>query len=281
MRNRSHAICTQQLIVQEVCYISCSFAVFQCCDHICRNYQPATGEVQNTHTVFHLGQRFGVDHPFGIGRLGQMQGDIIAVRVNFIQRTGVAHAAGKSPGSIYRQIRVIAKHSHAQCFSRIGNQNTNGTQADNAQGFTGNFGANKCRFTFFHQFAYLLAFAFQAAGPINALGDFAGGQQQAAEHQFFYCICIGARGIEDHNALLAALFKRDIIDTSARSGNCQQLLGQLHVMHSGRTDQNGICLSQVGSDCIVLPKTVGTDGADFIQAMNSIHITDSPFQTVP
>ena len=84
--------------------------------------------------------------------------------------------------------------------------------------------------------ADLVAVACEGLYPVCAADDVTGGQQQTAQNQFLYGICVCARGVEYDNALFRALLERDVVDTGAGTGDALESLRELQIVQLGRTN---------------------------------------------
>ena len=82
---------------------------------------------------------------------------------------------------------------------------------------------------------------------------------------------VGARGVEDHDALFRAGGQGDVVDTGAGPGYGQQVFRQLHFMHIGAADGDGITGVQIIGEGIVVCPQGGTLGRNFVQIMDTIH----------
>ena len=83
----------------------------------------------------------GVDHAAGLGGLGHVKGDVVAVFVNGLQVHGPVDEPGQGQRRVHRQEGVVAVHGHAQFGGDVGHLYADGAQADDAQGLPHELGA--------------------------------------------------------------------------------------------------------------------------------------------
>ena len=67
-------------------------------------------EIQDAHVILHLCNALCIDHFLCIRGKRHMQGDIIAVRIDFIQCLSVLGRAGEAPRRVHAQIRLSLLH---------------------------------------------------------------------------------------------------------------------------------------------------------------------------
>ena len=87
--------------------------------------------------MLHHLDRLGVDHPLGLGRGGDVQGDEIAVLIDLLEAVGVLDAAGDVPRVLDRQVGVVAPHLHVEVAGEVGDAGADRAQADHAEALAG------------------------------------------------------------------------------------------------------------------------------------------------
>lgn len=240
MRHGDDSGNTEKGIFRKVGNVRGNLAFAKSGNHVFGVNQSAAGKVEDADSVFHLGDGLGTDGISGVIIQRNMDGDVVTVRKDLIDIGGVVNGAGKVPGGIDGEIRVIAVNLHAEAFGCVGNQDTDGTEADYAELFALNFRSLKGGFAFFNLLAVLVAAALEGVGKVNSRNDFTGGEKQSADDKLFYGIGVGTRGVKDNNAFLCALVNRNVVCAGAGTGNGEKALRKLHVMHFGRADNDGI-----------------------------------------
>ena len=158
----------------------------------------------------------------------------------------------------------------------VGHLDANGAQADHTQGLAPQFRAHKLALALFHQRAHRVALALEPGGPGQRRGQVAAGQHQPADGQFGHRVAVGARGVKDHNALLAAFVQGNIVHPRARPGDGQQAVGQGHIMHLGAAHQDTLGLVAV----VVHPEKIGRElgkprGRDAVEGLDGKHAPHS------
>ena len=226
----------QQLLGSKVGHVASNLAGFQTCDDGILVAQTVAGEVENANAVLHLCDAFLADNAAGGIHQRNVYGDVVRLFKDVVEVCGINYAALDVQSSIDRQIRVIADDIHAQLDGSVCHADTDGTQADDAQRLACDFWTGKVRLALFSQCADLVAVACEGLYPVCAADDVTGGQQQTAQNQFLYGICVCARGVEYDNALFRALLERDVVDTGAGTGDALESLRELQIVQLGRTN---------------------------------------------
>ena len=159
---------------------------------------------------------------------------------------------------------VKADNVHADGNGNICNQNTDSAQADNAEGLAGDFGTDELALALFDLFAHLVAGALEGLCPLNALDYLTGSEQQTGENQLLDRVGVGAGGVEHADALLGALVLGNIVGACAGSGDSEQVVAELHVVHGSGANQNRVGILHVVAAGVVVAEALGADGGDFI-----------------
>ena len=200
-----------------------------------------------------------------------MDGDIIAVCEDLIQLGNVLDRTGERKRTVNRQIRVIAPYLHIQANRRIGYLDADRTQADDAQLLARDFRAGIGCLALFGRRTDIRR-AGKRLDPVGALHHLAGSQQQRAHNQFLYRVCICARGVEHHDALLGAAVERDIVHTCARTCDALEVLGELHVVQLGRTHENRVVILKIlRAGVLGRVEIVQADLGNFIVKLYVVH----------
>ena len=134
------------------------------------------------------------------------------------------------PSGFQCQEGVIANNVHTQVQSGICHQYANGTQTDDADGFSRDFGTDELLFASFYGFFHVFI-ACQSLYPLSAVDDAAGGYQETCQHQFFYGVGIGTGGIEYGNPHFCAFVNGNVVGACTCAGYPQQVVVELHAVH--------------------------------------------------
>ena len=81
--------------------------------HGCLVHQRVAREVEHDDVAFHLGDRLRADHTDRVRQRGNVDGQVIAGRVDVVQVGDVVYRARHAPGSVNRHERVVAVDIHA------------------------------------------------------------------------------------------------------------------------------------------------------------------------
>jgi hypothetical protein len=102
--------------------------------------------------------------------------------------------------------------------------------------------------------------------------DAARGQQHAGHDQFLHRVGVGARCVEHHDAQLAVLGNRHVVDACAGTRHGQQRLGHRHALQLLAAQQEGIGVADVAADFIGLArKPVQALDRDLIVGSDFVH----------
>ena len=229
----------QQLFGGKVGHVGGDLAAFQRVQDGRVVHQLAPGVVQHLDAVLAQGQGLGVDGVPGGGQVGHVDGQVVAQGQHIVQVDAVVDPAAQVPGGVDGDVGVVAVHLHAQGQGAVGHAGADGPQADDAQGLAGDLVAHKLLFALFHVL-------FQAGVPGQALHPGRRGRHvaaagdQHAHHQLGHGVGVGAGGVKDHDALLAAPFQGDVVDPRAGPGDGQQVVLKIGVQQIGAAHQDAV-----------------------------------------
>ena len=280
MRCCNNALCVAGLFVREIGAVASNLTRSQCCQHIIIVDQFATSIVQYPYAILHLCDGFRIDHALGIVVERNVNRQIICCCKNAVRILDNLYCRIQAKCCTNGQERVCSDNLHAQCDGCIGNQCTNCTQTDNAEGLALDFRACKLALAFFNQLCNAF-FVFQRMCPSDCLRNLSGGQQQSGQNQFLNCVCVCTRCIEYTDACFCTTVNRNIIRTSTCSCNCQQVAAKSHIVHGCTPYHNGIRIfSGIRYGISSGIKPLCSSSCDFIQCLNSIHDSLRPFPVV-
>ena len=150
-----------------------------------------------------------------------MNCDEITLFVNIFYCQHMFYFCRNIPCCIDRQIRIITKHIHAQCYRRIGNLHTDGSKSDDTKFFSFDFSSCKCFFCFLGSFCNSCIF-FIRFYPVDTTRNITACQKHSCDYKLFYTIGIGTRCIEYNDSLICAFLQRNIVNACTCTGYCQQ-----------------------------------------------------------
>ena len=198
-------------------------------------------EVQKNDSIFHLCESLTVDHLACVVCKRYMDGDVIALAVDLIQRFAVFDGSGQVPCCINGDERVISVDFHSKMCCRVCNHGSNRTKSDNTQFLTADLTSCKLFFLFLSQFVDVF-FVFFMCYPLNTSNDITRSKEHSCKNKFLNTICICARCIEYYDTVLCTLLNRNVVDTCACTCDNLDILRDLHIMHLGTSYQNCICI---------------------------------------
>ena len=207
-----------------------------------------------------------------------MDGDIVALLVNFVHAGDVLHIPVQHPGGVHRYVGVVAVDFHTQGSGRVGHLGSDGAQADNAQLLTLDLTAREGFLALLSGLGNVLVVRV-APAPLDAPDQIPGGDQHAGQHHFLHAVGICPGGVEHHDALLGAGVQGNVVDSGSGSGHGQQTLRQLHLMHVGAAHQNALRLPNAVGHHVVLGQAVCAALGNIVQAMDLFHNLLSSFNT--
>ena len=173
-----------------------------------------------------------------------MNGDDIALFINFLHIQYMLYIPAQIPGRIHRHIRIITIHFHSQMFGHICHLDTDSPQADDTKLLTLNLGTCKVFLGLLRIFRDILI-GHIFLHPFNTSRYITGCQQHTCYHKFFHTIRISTRCIKNHNTFLGTLIQWNIIDARSCTRNGNQTLRQFHIMHRRTSDQDAIGLRHI------------------------------------
>ena len=101
--------------------------------------------------------------------------------------------------------------------------------------------------------------------PLRAAQNVSGGNEHRRQDQLFYRVGVGARGVEDDNAVLTAPVDGDIVGAGPRAGDGPERFWKFVVVHGGGAHQDTVLVGYVGTHLKAgLVKLVQTYAGDFI-----------------
>ena len=225
------------------------------------------------HAVFHLGDGAFAEHAAGNVGEGYVHGDVIRGAVDLIHGGGTLDGAAERPGAFHADEGVVTDDVHAQALrGGVGHDGADGAQTDHAQRLSADFGTGELGLALFDQLGNLRALSVQSARPVDAAGHVTAAQHQAADDQLGHGVGVGAGGVENHDAAPGALVDGDVVGTRARARDGQQAVGQVHVMHGGRANQNAVRHGLLlGNEIALGGQALMDDVGNIVERLNLIH----------
>ena len=168
-----------------------------------------------------------------------MDGDDIAGGVDFLRGLHALDVTVQIPGRLYGDMGVAAVDLHAQLSGPVGKRAADVAQTDNAQLLAGNLVTGKPGLALLHQLGNV-GVILDGLHPVDAADDVPAAQQHTAQGQLHDAAGVSAGGVEDHDAAVCAGGQGNVVDAGPGPGNCQQVLGQLHVVHIGAAKDDAV-----------------------------------------
>ena len=271
MRNDNDIFLAENGVVAEIGHILGDLAALERIKECLAVDKTVAAVVENADAVAHFGNHLSVYHILGVGKQRHVNGEVIAVDHNILVATHDFDSGIELCLVGFAEEGVKADNIHADCNGNIRHQNTDSAQADNAEGFAGDLGTDELALALFDLFAHLVAAALEGLCPLNALDYLSRSEQQTGEDQLLDRVGVGAGCVENANALLGALVLGDIVGACAGSGNSEQIVAELHVVHGSGANQNRIGILHVVAAGVVVAEALGADGCDFIQGQYIVH----------
>jgi hypothetical protein len=107
---------------------------------------------------------------------------------------------------------------------------------------------------------------------VHAVDDAARAEQHAGHHQFLDGVGVGARGVEDDDALLAVLGDRHVVDAGAGARDGQQRLGHFDALQLLAAQEKGVGVGDVAADFIGLDaETIQALDRDLVVGSDLVH----------
>ncbi len=100
--------------------------------------QPTTRDVDDERRGLHERELLGADHAGGLGRLGHVHGDEVALAQHLVEREQFDLQLLCAGG---RDVRVVSDHAHAERAQALGDQRADAAESDDADGLLEQLGA--------------------------------------------------------------------------------------------------------------------------------------------
>ena len=242
---------------REVRHIMLHLSGHQRINHGLFIYQQVSCEIQDYHAFLHQAYGIGIDHAYRVCGSRHMDGNEVALFIQFIYRLRMDNIPGQPPCRINGYVWIIAIDIHSQMHGRIGHQHADSSKSDDSQLLSFQFAACECFLGFFRLF-YDVAVFFVFLHPVDAANDVSGSQQHSRDHQFLHAVGVSPRRIEYHNALFCAFIKRDIVHPRACSCYGLYFWSELHLMHVRASYKDGIRILRISSRRIIFRKLFHT-----------------------
>ena len=114
-------------------------------------YKKVSCKIKEYHTVFHFFESFFINHLFCAVKKRHMNGNIITLRINFVQSFAVVYGSGKIPGCVNGYVRVVSIYVHAKTGSCVCYHCADCAKSDDSQLLSADLAAGKLFFLFFRQ----------------------------------------------------------------------------------------------------------------------------------
>ena len=259
----SRSSCNQR--VCKVCYIFLNLSAVKCSDQCFFIYKKISRKVQKYNTVFHLCESLFVYHLASIISKWYMNGDVIALAVDLIQRFAVFDGSGKIPCRINGNKRIVSINFHTKMCCRVCNHGTDRTKANDTKLFTADLTSCKLLFLLFCQFVDVF-FVFFMCYPLDTTNDITGSKKHTCKDKFFDTICICSRCIKYNNTFFCTHVNRNVVDTCTCTCDNFDILREFHVMHFCTSYQNRIGIVQVFCLFVFFTKQAETCLGNWIEA---------------
>ena len=252
-----------ELIGGEVGDVALQLAAFQGFQHGVGVHQLAARVVDEHAPVLHLGDVFGVEHALGRGG----QGDVYGHKVRLLQQGGQVrhvHAVIQVQRAADGEVRVVADDVHAQLHGGVCHHHADGAQADDAQRLAQHFMADEGRLALFHRFGNAFG-ALERLDPFDGVHDLAPAEEELADDQLFDGVGVGARGVEDDDALLRAGGDGDVVGARARTRHREELFSQRVFVHVEAAQHDAVGVFYLFGKDVAFGEFFICDFADLVQ----------------
>ena len=266
MRRNNDIFYSRNRRVGKIRHVTLYLARVQCLDHSLFIDQNVSCIVQNYHSVLHHLNGFPADHSPGAVCQRNVDSNKITIPINVIDVLNMMNGAGKIPGSVYGNKRIIAIDIHPKVCRRVGHLLSDGAKADNSQLFPADFAAGELLFLFFRQFSHIRIILL-AVYPLDASDNISGGKKHSCQNQLLDTVGICSGCIKNNNSLIRTAVKRNVIDSGTRAADCQELARQFHIQHFCAADQYRVRLIKIIRLSVILSEAVQSDRCNRIQAM--------------
>ena len=226
-------------------------------------HQQVTGEVQDDDAVLHLGDGLGVYHSPGVVQQGSVEGNDVALGIDFIPVVDTDDVAVQVPRRLNGDEGVAAVDGHAQISGGVGQRAAHCAEADDAQILVANFMTGEFGLAFFHQFGDI-GIVFDGLYPVDAAHHVPAAQKHTAQRQLHHGVGVGAGGVEHHDASFGAVGQGNVVDAGTGAGDGQKAFRQSHIVHVGRAHQNAVGLIPVVRDGVIVRQKGGALGGNLI-----------------
>ena len=235
-------------------------------------HQLAAGVVQDLDAVLAQGKGLGVDGVLGGGQVGHMDGDVVAQGQHIVQVYAVVHLTAQVPCGFNGDVGVVAVDLHAQLDGAVCHPGADGTQTDDAKGLALDLVAHKLLFALFHALSHG-GVTSQSLTPLGGGCHVAAARNEHPDDQLCHGVGVGTRGVEHHDALLAAALQRDVVHTRTGAGDSQQIIVEGGVQKVGAAHQNTVRGVGIHRDIeLVLGQLCQPHRADGVERFDGVHI---------
>lgn len=170
-----------------------------------------TRAVEDDGARFHLVEDVGANHVVGFFGERRVEGDEVAATPDFFEGDGFY---AQLRGAIGTEEGVVAEHGHAEALGALGDFDADTPDADDAEGFAVEFGAQKFG-----------ALPLAARNGVVRRNEFAHEREHHAEREFGDGDGVSGRAVDDDDARFSGGGYVDVIDAHARAPDDLQFGG--------------------------------------------------------
>ena len=170
-----------------------------------------------------------------------MNGNVVALPAEFLERGRVPRLLADSPGAVHREVGIVAVNLHAKRDRRIRDFRADGAEADDTELLAANFRSDKLLLAllgFLRDIGRIL----MRRNPVHGRDYVSRGKQHLANHKFLHAVCVCAGRIKDHHALLGEALQGDVVDTRSRPRHGQSRRAEFLLVHVRGAHQDALCL---------------------------------------
>ena len=201
-----------------------------------------------------------------------MDGDVVAQGQHIVQVYAVVHLTAQVPCGFNGDVGVVAVDLHAQLDGAVCHPGADGTQTDDAKGLALDLVAHKLLFALFHALGHG-GVTSQSLTPLGGGCHVAAARNEHPDDQLCHGVGVGTRGVEHHDALLAAALQRDVVHTRTGAGDSQQIIVEGGVQKVGAAHQNTVRSIGIHRDIeLVLGQLCQPHRADGVERFDGVHI---------